>query len=204
MSSQSDSILELGKALVKVQSALMPAVRDAKNPFLKTSYASLNSVLDSCRSALRENGLIVIQSPMAAPEHLGANFIGLETKIIHAESGEWLSSVMTIPLAKLDPQAMGAAISYGRRYALAAMLGIVSEEDGDCETRKLEPRRQEARPDSQPGNAPDLSGVTYDYQKGNDGRQYVVATGNTRQHAQALRKAGFTWNNRRSCWYKAA
>lgn len=82
--SQSSSILEIAKALVKVQSALLPAVRDAKNPFLKTSYASLNSVLDSCRGALRENGLIVIQSPMPAPEHLGGNFIGLETKIIHA------------------------------------------------------------------------------------------------------------------------
>lgn len=111
---------------------------------------------------------------------------------------------MVIPLVKNDPQAMGAAISYGRRYALSAMLGIVTEDDNDCETRRSEPRRQEARPDSQPGNAPDLPGVSYDFQHGQDGREYIVATGNTRQHAQALKKAGFTWNNRRSCWYKAA
>lgn len=100
---QSESIVEIAKALIKVQSALTPAVKDAKNPFLKTTYASLNSVLDSCRNALRENGLVVIQSPVAAPEHLGTGFIGLETRIIHAESGERLSSVMTIPLAKPDP-----------------------------------------------------------------------------------------------------
>lgn len=200
---QSDSILEIAKALIKTQAALLPAVKDAKNPFLKTTYASLNSVLDSCRNALRENGIVLVQSPVAAPEHLGTGFIGLETKLIHAESGEWLSSLTVVPLAKPDPQAMGAAISYARRYALAAMLGIVSEEDRDCETRRPEPKRQEMRNETQ-GNAPNLSGVTYDYHQGTDGREYIVASGNTRQYAQILRKAGFIWSDKRSCWYKAA
>lgn len=200
---QSDSILEIAKALIKTQAALLPAVKDAKNLFLKTTYASLNSVLDSCRNALRENGIVLVKSPVAAPEHLGTGFIGLETKLIHAESGEWLSSLTVVPLAKPDPQAMGAAISYARRYALAAMLGIVSEEDRDCETRRPEPKRQEMRNETQ-GNAPNLSGVTYDYHQGTDGREYIVASGNTRQYAQILRKAGFIWSDKRSCWYKAA
>lgn len=174
--SQSSSILEVGKALIKAQAEITPAVKDAKNPYLKTTYASLNSVLDSCRNALLKNGLLLVQSPVPAPEYLGPDFIGLETKLIHAESGEWLSSLTVIPLAKPEPQAMGAAISYGRRYALAAMLGIVSEEDNDCETRKPEPKRQEARAESQPGNAPNLPGVSYDFQHGQDGREYIVAT----------------------------
>ena len=198
---QSESILEVGKALIKAQAEMTPAVKDAKNPYLKTTYASLNSVLDSCRNALLKNGLLLVQSPVPAPEHLGPEFIGLETKLIHAESGEWLSSLTVIPLAKPEPQAMGAAISYGRRYALAAMLGIVSEEDNDCETRKAE---QEARPQPRKNGPPDLAGVVYDYEDGHDGRVYIIASGNTRQHAQTLRKAGFTWSEKRSCWYKAA
>ena len=201
--SQSSSILEIAKALIKAQAALLPAVKDAQNPFLKTTYASLNSILDSCRDALRENSLIVVQSPMTAPEHRGTGFIGLETKLIHTESGEWFSSLAVVPLAKPDPHAMGVAISYARHYALAAMLGIVSEEDRDCETRRPEPKRQEMRNETQ-GNAPSLPGVTYDYHQGTDGREYIVASGNTRQHSQTLREAGFIWSDKRSCWYKAA
>ena len=201
---QSETVIEISKALVKVQAALTPAIKDAKNPFLKTSYASLNSVLESCRQPLRENGLVLVQCPVPAPEHFGGAFIGLETRLIHAESGEWISSLMVIPLAKPEPQAMGAAISYGRRYAISAMLGIVSEDDNDCEMRKPESRLQEARSASQSAEPPNLAGVTYDVQHGQDGRVYIIATGNTRPHAQELRKAGFTWSEKRTCWYKAA
>lgn len=188
---QSESVLELAKALVKAQAAMGPAIKDAKNPFLKTSYASLNAVLQACRDALLKNGIAVVQSPVSAPDHLGSGFIGLETKLIHAESGEWMGSTMVIPLSKQDPQGMGAAISYGRRYALSAILGIVSEEDNDCELRSN-------------GNPPELAGVSFKREKDAEGKKYITAVGNTRPHTQALRRMDFSWSERRSVWYKAA
>lgn len=207
--SQSESIAELAKALVKAQAEMTPAVKDSQNPFLKTRYASLNSVLDACREPLLRSGIAVIQSPAPAPEYLGPNFIGLETCLVHAESGQWISSLTVIPLGKADPQAMGAALSYGRRYALSAMVGIVTEEDGDCERRQPErhsPQQQEARPAQRErgGRLPNLDGVSYESQQGTDGREYIVATGNTRENREALKNAGFQWNAQRSLWYKSA
>lgn len=71
-----------------------------------------------------------------APVELGAGHIGLETRLIHAESGQWISSMAVIPLPKNDPQGMGSAITYARRYSLCAMLGIVTEDD-DGEGAKI-------------------------------------------------------------------
>lgn len=226
---QSESITELAKALVRAQAAFAPAIKDSKNPFLGTRYASLSSVMDASKAALLENGLAVVQCPAPAPEHLGQAFIGLETKLLHAESGQWISSLAVIPLMKPDPQAMGAAISYARRYALSAMLGIVSEEDNDCETRIParngrndrntppdcrapddiwgEPKQRNGRNggNSVPKNEPPaLPGVNYDVQQGNDGRQYIIATGNTRENKEILKQAGFSWNSQRSVWYRLA
>lgn len=212
----SENFTEIAKALVKAQSVIVPAVKDAQNPFLKTRYASLNSVLDACRDALLQNGIAVVQSPAPAPEYLGGSFIGLETRLIHGESGQWIASLMTIPLAKPDPQAMGAAISYGRRYALSAMLGIVSEDDNDCETRhERHDTRYEIRPQGRQGprlgddrqssnNLPELSGVIYGREEDSEGRGFITATGNTRQHKETLKQLGFSWSERRSCWYRAA
>ena len=67
--------------------------------------------------------------PVPAPIELGTGHIALETRLIHAESGQWISSVTIIPLPKNDPQGMGSAITYARRYSLCAMLGIITEDD---------------------------------------------------------------------------
>ena len=123
----SPEITELSKALIAVQKNLQPAVKDATNPFCKNRYATLNSIMDSCRSALLDNGVLLTQYPI--PVENGS--LGLVTKLVHAESGQYQASLAVIPLAKLDPQAMGSAFTYGRRYALSAMLGIVTEEDDD-------------------------------------------------------------------------
>lgn len=209
---QSESISELGKALVKAQAMMSPAIKDARNPFLNTRYASLNAVLEACREPLLTNGLAIVQSPAPAPEYLGSNFIGLETKLLHAESGQWIASLAVIPLVKPDPQAMGAAISYARRYSLSAMLGIVSEEDNDCEIRKPEHNvRTEQRNDwirekqkQQMVEPPALPGVNYKVQQGNDGREYIIATGKTRENRDILKQAGFSWNPQQAVWYRAA
>lgn len=141
----SPEITELSKALIEVQKNLQPAVKDAENPFVKSKYATLNSVMDTCRSALLNQGILLTQYPVPVE---GEN-LGLVTKLVHAKSGQFQASLAAIPLSKPDPQAMGSAFTYGRRYALSAMLGIVAEEDDDgnaaCGQAKTAVRQRAAR-----------------------------------------------------------
>lgn len=124
---QSEDITKLAKALLLVQKVLQPAVKDALNPFAKNKYATLNSIMDVCREHLIDNGIWLTQYPV--PVEVG--HMGLVTKLTHAETGQWQSGLLMMPLPKADPQGYGSAMTYGRRYALSAMLGIVTEEDDD-------------------------------------------------------------------------
>lgn len=121
---QSDSIKELATALSKVQGELSYAKKDSANPFFKSRYADLESVWDACRSLLAGNGLSVIQMP-------GNYFEGrmwLVTRLCHS-SGEWIEQEMSVPVPKADPQGAGSALTYMRRYALAAFVGVVQADD---------------------------------------------------------------------------
>lgn len=121
---KSESITELTKALVKFQAALKPAVRDKTNPYLKSRYADLSGVWEVCRALLQENRLAVVQV-----SGIDAGGTYLETLLAH-ESGEWISGRYPLkPVKPDDPQALGSALTYARRYSLAAVLGIVTEDD---------------------------------------------------------------------------
>jgi hypothetical protein len=141
---KSESITELTKALVRIQAALKPAVRDKTNPFLKSRYADLSAVWDVCRSLLQENGLAVVQVCGQAGE--GSY---LETILSH-ESGEWISGKYPLkPVRADDPQALGSAVTYARRYSLAAVLGIVTEDDdaeGAMDRQPAANTKQSVRP----------------------------------------------------------
>ena len=113
---QSQDITELAKALLAVQSQPQPALKDAENPFTKSSYATLNSVMDTCRAALLTNGILVTQFPVPAE----TGHLGLATKLIHAESGQWHSSLAVVPLPRADPPGYGSAQTYARRFALCS------------------------------------------------------------------------------------
>ena len=130
---QSESIANLAKSLSIVQGKLTYATKDSANPFFKSKYADLESVWDSCRSLLSDNGLSVIQMP-------GNFFEGrmwLITRLCHA-SGEWIEQEMSIPVAKQDAHGCLAAVTYMRRGALAAFLGIVqSDDDGNTASNKV-------------------------------------------------------------------
>lgn len=148
----SPQITELSKALIAVQKNLQPAIKDATNPFCKNRYATLNSIMDSCRDALLDNGILLTQYPIPVE---GEN-LGLVTKLVHAESGQYQASLAIIPLAKSDPQAMGSAFTYGRRYALSAMLGIVAEDDDDGNAASY--GRQNVKPKASRNPSPKMKG----------------------------------------------
>lgn len=120
----SEHINELAVALNKAQSDFMVAKKDAKNPFFKSKYATLNSVYEAVAPALLSNGFTIIQ-PIVGDS--------VETTLIHA-SGQFITSSCPIVCAKQnDPQAMGSAITYARRYSLASLLGVMTDEDDDGE-----------------------------------------------------------------------
>ena len=120
---KSESIKNLATALVKFQGEVSSIKKKAKNPFFKSSYATLADVLTTIREPLINNGLTFSQFPSGD----GA----LTTIIMHAESGEWMSDEVRMSPVKNDPQALGSAITYMRRYALASVLGLNIEDDDD-------------------------------------------------------------------------
>lgn len=127
-------------AMVKARAAMMSeAKKNTQNNHLHNWYADLGSFLATVRPALESNGLIVIQSPLPAVEKGGMLVLPLETMILH-ESGEFMSAVMEMPLAfnpKSAPaHAVGSAITYARRYHLAALFGITQADDDGNATKK--------------------------------------------------------------------
>jgi hypothetical protein len=121
---KSETITELAKALSSAQ-AEMPAVPlTAFNPFFKSRYADLGSVIDTARPILAKNGLSVSQLAVSDPGE-----VGVETLLMHT-SGEWISGRVTIP-ATAKAQEAGATITYLRRYAYSAILGMYADEDND-------------------------------------------------------------------------
>jgi hypothetical protein len=116
-------VANLAAALVKAQAKLKPAIKDSANPFFKSKYADLGAVWEACREALQSEGLAVVQLPGFA-----SGEARLTTILLHA-SGEWIAGEAGAPLAKADAQGVGSAITYLRRYGLAAVAGVVTEDD---------------------------------------------------------------------------
>lgn len=203
----SQDITKLARALIEVQKSLQPAIKDASNPFCKSRYATLNSVMDSCREKLISNGIWLTQYPIPVDQ---PNCLGLVTKLTHAESGQYQSSLAVVPLPKLDPQGVGICITYMRRYALSAMLGIVTEEDTDGEFEKpeqMQPIKQKNHKQETNNHAsslPALDGITYKSVTSHDGNICIIAEGDTRPKKQFLIAAGFRWNPERKVWWKYA
>lgn len=125
MNNNSESIKNLTKALLNAQKNMGKAVKGAKNPYFKSTYADLPTVMEVVKEPLNESGIIVLQP---ASFRDGRNFI--TTTLIHAETGEWMSSETEVICTKAnDPQAFGAAQTYARRFGLQSMLFIPAEDD---------------------------------------------------------------------------
>jgi len=121
----SESIAQLASALALAQGEITVAVKDATNPFHKNRYATLASTWEACRAALSKNGLSVIQ-----PVRAKGKVVLITTRLMHA-SGEWIEETLLMTAGQDTPQGIGGTITYGRRYALSAMVGVAPDDDDD-------------------------------------------------------------------------
>lgn len=120
---QSQELSELAAALVKVQAVVEGAKKDSANPFFKSKYADLESVWEVCRKPLTDNGLAVVQTTDQAEQG-----VAVVTTLLHT-SGQWMRGRLCMRPVKDDPQGVGSCITYARRYALAAIVGIYQTDD---------------------------------------------------------------------------
>lgn len=121
----SDSTAKLDVALAKAQSKIASASKDKVNPAFRSKYADLSAVWEACRSALTANEICVSQWPV----HSEDNRLHLITRL--ACSGEWIMCEFSIPADKQNAHGYGSAITYAKRFSLAAAIGVVADDDDD-------------------------------------------------------------------------
>lgn len=115
-------------ALLKAQMEFPNVKKSSSNPFFKSKYAGLDSVLEVVTPILNKNGLFIAQFPINVEDRVGVY------TAIYFKDGEKIEGSFTMNLSKNDPQGAGSAITYARRYALVAMLGLNVEDDDDANT----------------------------------------------------------------------
>jgi len=143
---KSESIVKLSAALCKFHGAMGKVGKDSVNPHFRNKYASLSNIIEAVTPHLNAAGLCIIQMPTTE---------GLETLLLH-ESGEYISSLSTIAAKDpMNPQAVGSAITYSRRYAMGAVLSLNIDEDDDATAATVPPKAAPAAPKVKPALTPD-------------------------------------------------
>ena len=174
---KSDTHKEIVPALSKLQAELKPAVFDSKNPHFGNRYASFTSVMEAIRVLLAKNGFAVTQSVVEGP--------ALKTVLFHT-SGEWFESYIPLYVARNDMQSLGSAITYAKRYAISAMLGVVTDEDDDGNDSKGtgDPKAEAPSKPKGGGSPPTQSQIA---------RLFTIATSSnwTKEEVQKALKAAY-------------
>lgn len=142
-------LVEFTKALLKVQEKLEPVKKDGYNDHFDSKYAGLAATVAACRPLLVANGFVVVQT--FSPSTPGT--ILITTELLHV-SGESKSSDLLLPLTRNDPQAVGSAITYGRRFGLAALVGVVPDDDDDGNAASKPSGAPSPKPQASPGGSP--------------------------------------------------
>lgn len=144
----------LPQALLAFQAEGVKLQKDAINPHFKNRYISLDSLMADVLPVLNKCGLVLLQLPTEVD-----GVPSLTTRLVHAGTGDAVEATMPLALQKVDPQSQGSALTYARRYALMAFLGLVADEDTDGRERpqrsapgKAEPSRRAAAEEA-PGSA---------------------------------------------------
>jgi len=122
----SETITYISKSLIAMQGNMAAVKKGNINPFFKSKYADLPSIWAAIREELQNNELCVVQDAQTLPDG-----VSVTTRLQHS-SGEFMEfGPLIMPVSKNDAQAVGSALSYAKRYSLAASLGIVAEDDDD-------------------------------------------------------------------------
>lgn len=141
MIEHSEQLDALAPALTKVQAEVKGAAKDSENPHFRSKYADLASVWEACREALTRNGFSVVQLPGYAD-----GVATLDTMLLHS-SGQWIRATAGAPLQKQDAQGVGSALTYLRRYALAAVASVCPEDDdGEAAVNRKAPQPLSEKP----------------------------------------------------------
>ena len=127
MFTTSEQIDAIAAALADAQTRIGNAVKDRSNPAFKSKYATLASVDDAARPELSKSGIAIVQSPTFNPSE---QTVYVTTLLAH-KSGQWFRSETCVPVTKMDAQGTGSAVTYARRYALAAMCSVAPDDDDD-------------------------------------------------------------------------
>jgi|GEM_PF-1669701 len=112
-------------ALIKASGELKNPPKNATNPHFRNRYADLAVILETVKPCLLKNGLAIIQGAESE-----AAKVTIITRLLH-ESGEWIETSLSLTAGGADPQKIGSAITYGRRYSISALLNIVADDDDD-------------------------------------------------------------------------
>lgn len=137
----SETITKIAPALVKALNEIGGVAKGTTNTFFKSKYATLEAVIDSSKPVLASHGIALIQFPGA----FVSGSMSLETVLFH-ESGEWISGdeAFGVATGKQDPQAIGSALSYARRYAQMAVLNMPAvDDDGEAAMTRTPPKKPE-------------------------------------------------------------
>jgi hypothetical protein len=139
----SESVTNILKAVHEVQQAAGTIKKTARGQVgtRNYNYANLNDTWECISDLMARNGLTVVQSPTSGQANMGHFF---QTTIYHA-SGEWMEETMQMVMQRDDPQAIGAAITYYRRYMLTSMLGLIPDDDNDAKDHRLATAVQKAK-----------------------------------------------------------
>lgn len=143
---QSESIAKLAAALVAANREIRPIAKDSVNPHFKSKFASLDAIMCEIRPILASHGLAIIQGATTPHTNESGTVTAftVETLLVH-ESGEWVLSSVVMPIIKSDPQGAGAAVTYGRRYGVSALLGLSTDEDDDGNAATLQGQKSAAK-----------------------------------------------------------
>jgi hypothetical protein len=120
----SESIKQIAEALVSAQKEIRFAAKDSTNPHFKSKYANINSVIEAVKKPLNDNGIAILQSLSPSDD----NKLHLTTRLLHS-SGEWIEDTAVCPIQKQDPQGLGSAISYIRRYSISSLCALYADDD---------------------------------------------------------------------------
>jgi hypothetical protein len=136
---RSEQLGELAAALAQAQGVMLGAKKDSDNPYFKSKYADLASVVEAIRGPLSAHGLSYVQIPIPTE----GDWVRVETVLLHA-SGQWISGTVEVPVSKADAHGYGGALTYARRYGLSSIVGVAQEDDDGNAATQAKPRPTEA------------------------------------------------------------